>query len=101
VRDMEKSEILTLRTAPEVEKSLDKLVTLESRKKSDEARLVLEIGIRERLKEIATEKYRKGEITLEKAAEIAEIPVWEMVELLQGMKISYNLDTDAILDSLK
>ncbi|MDI6859920.1 MAG: UPF0175 family protein [Methanocellales archaeon] len=97
---MEKSEILALRTTPEVERSLDKLAALEARKKSDEIRFVLEIGIKERLREIAMEKYMKGEITLEKAAEIAEISVWEMVELLQEKKIAYNLDTDAILESL-
>ena len=93
---MEKSELITLRTTKKVADLLEKLTSLENRKISDEARLVMEVGIKERLKQIALERYMKKEVTLEKAAEIAEISVWEMVELLENKKIPYNLDIGAI-----
>ncbi|MBI4162609.1 MAG: UPF0175 family protein [Candidatus Aenigmarchaeota archaeon] len=98
---MEKSELLTLRTTEEAQRMLEKLTMLENRKATDEARLVLDIGMRERLKELALRKYSKGNITLEKAAEIAEISVWEMAELLSEKKIAFKLDVDAVIEATK
>lgn len=98
---MKKTELLTLRTMPKIEQKLKKLTELDIRSRPDEVRFVLELGIKERLKEVAVEKYMKKEVTLEKAAKIAEISVWEMVELLQSKKIPYNLDIDAIIEALK
>ncbi len=98
---MKKSELITLRTVPEDEKRLQKLAKLDERSKPDEIRFVLEKGIRERLKEIAIEKYTRGELTLSKAAELAEISIWEMLEIFKTKKISYNLDMEAVSEALK
>jgi len=94
--DMKKTQLLTLRTTESVERSIKKLTELEKRKPSDEARLIIEIGIKERLKQLAIEKYIKNEVTLEKAAEIAEISVWELLEILESKKIPYRLDVEAV-----
>ena len=98
---MEKSELLTLRTTEESQRMLEKLVKLDKRKATDEARLVLEIGMKERLKELAISEYSKGGITLGKAAKIAEISIWEIAELLIEKKISYKLDVDAVIEATK
>ena len=44
-------------------------------------------------KEIAAEKYKKGQITLDKAAEEAEITLWEMEKFLveSGYKSDYSV----------
>lgn len=93
---MKKTELITVRTTPDVSRKLKKLTEMESRTLTEEARLVLEIGSKERLVELALDKYRKGLITLEKASEIAEISVWEMAEILSREKIPYNLDMAAL-----
>ncbi|MBI2584100.1 MAG: UPF0175 family protein [Candidatus Aenigmarchaeota archaeon] len=93
---MKKTELITIRTTPEVARTLKKLTNLESRTLADEARFVIEIGAKERLKEIAMDSYRRGLVTLEKASEIAEVGVWEMTEILGTEKIPYNLDLTAV-----
>lgn len=98
---MKKSELITLRTIPEAERRLQKLVKLDVRSKPDEIRFVLDVGIKTRLKEIALEKYSNKEITLAKAAELAETSIWEMIELLETRKVPYNLDIESVLDTLK
>jgi len=98
---MKKSGLITLRTIPEAERRLQKLVKLDMRSKPDEIRFVLDTGIKTRLKEIALEKYANKELTLAKAAELSEISIWEMIDLLKAKKISYNLDIESVLEGLK
>lgn len=98
---MKKSELITLRTMPEAERRLQKLVKLDMRSKPDEIRFVLDVGIKTRLKELALEKYSNKEVTLAKAAELAEISIWEMIELVKTRKISYNLDVESVVEALK
>lgn len=46
--------------------------------------------------DVALKKYREGEITLEKASEMAEISVWNMAELVKKKKIPYQLDINVL-----
>ncbi|MFB6088523.1 MAG: UPF0175 family protein [Candidatus Aenigmatarchaeota archaeon] len=98
---MTKLKQIGFRTSKEIEQELTELAKMEKRSKSEEARIVLEKGLKERKKELAIEKYIQGEITLEKAAEIAGVSVWEMIEVLKERKISYNLDVEAVEKNLE
>ena len=91
---------IKIKPREEIMKHFSQLLAYERRNEEDEAGLIFQIGIRERLKEIALEKYRNKEITLEKAAEIADVSVWEMMELLEERDIPYNLDVDAVIESV-
>lgn len=72
---------------------LDEMREKENLDRSTLARKLLRRGYELRKKEQAAEKYMKGEITFSKAAEEAEITVWEMEKFLMesGYKSEYSL----------
>lgn len=98
---MNKSEQIGFRVRKEMKKELEKLAKKERRSLSDEARIIFRKGLQQRKKEIAIEKYVRGEITLERAAEITGVSLWEMVELLKEQDIPYNLDIETVKQRLK
>ncbi len=57
-------------------------------------RKFLQKGYRAYMKEKAADKYRKGEITISKAAEMADITVWEMEKFLveEGYVSKYSIE---------
>ena len=97
---MNKSKFISFRVQPSLKSAFTRLLELDHRNVSDEARYVFQIGTRERLKEIALEKYQNSELTAGKASELAEIPIWEFIEILQQRKISYNLDIEAVIKAI-
>ncbi len=67
------------------EEFIEKLDSLGEKEKVDRStmiRKILERGYKEYLKERSSDKYRKGEVTISKAAELAETTVWEMEKYL-------------------
>lgn len=63
-------------------KKLDRISEEENLDRSTLVRKLLGKGYESFLKERAAEKYKRGEITLSKAAEEANITLWEMEEFL-------------------
>ncbi|NIQ04919.1 MAG: hypothetical protein GWO20_04035 [Candidatus Korarchaeota archaeon] len=84
-----------------MKKELEKLAEKEQRSLSAEARIIFQKGLQQRKKEIAIEKYARGEVTLERAAEITGRSVWEMVGILKEQGIAYNLDIETVKKRLK
>lgn len=96
---MEQTEYISFRTVPEVIRKLKKAIFFDKRSQASEIRFIFEVGLRERLKEIAAEKYLNNEVTIEKAAVMADVSIYEMIELLKEKKIPYNLDIRAVMES--
>ena len=92
-------EYIKIKPQKSIMKDFSRLLAYENRNEEDEAGFVFQIGLKERLKNIALEKYRNKEITLEKASEIADVSIWEIVRLLEEKNIPYNLDVDAVIES--
>ena len=59
------------------------------------------LGIEEKLKEIALEKYQKGELSVGEAAKFARLAVREFLKLLKERKIPMNLSVDEVLNGVK
>lgn len=55
--------------------------------KSEAARKLIEVGLQQWKIETALEKFAEGKITLNKAAEIAEVNVWQFMTLVKERKI--------------
>ena len=72
---------------------LDKISEEENLDRSTLVRKLLRKGLEITEKEKAAEKYKKGKITLSKAAEEAEATVWEMEKFLveSGYKSEYSI----------
>jgi len=88
---------LSVRTSPETVAALTELATLEGRSRADEVRLVLETGLRSRRMRAALARYRDGEATLSRTAEIAGVTVYEVLDAMEAMDVSMNLDIDTVI----
>ena len=89
---------ISFRADPELKKQLDRLAVLENKNKSVAYRDIVLIGIIEKKKNIAIEKYRKGEFSLGKAAELADLSTWEFLALLKEKKVTLNLTSQDVFE---
>ena len=69
------------------------LISLSKLGKSDLSKAVREMVYRGRLM-LAVERYKKGEVSLGKAAELAGVPVGQMINILADYGIKANLDRE-------
>ena len=80
---------------------LDRISKEEKIDRSAVLRKVLDIGLREYMKRKAVEDYRRGRISVGKAAEEAEISIAEFYKLLIDEGVPVKIDTVAIKEGLK
>ncbi|KUO43285.1 MAG: hypothetical protein APU95_03250 [Hadesarchaea archaeon YNP_N21] len=80
---------LCARVPEEIEQYLTEFMKLEGVDKSTAVRKILERGILEWRKERALELLGKGKITFTRAAEMAGVSLWEMLELVRDRKIEW------------
>ena len=69
------------------------LISLSKLGKSDLSKAVRELVYRGRLM-LAVERYKKGEVSLGKASELAGVPVGQMINILADYGIKANLDRE-------
>ena len=77
-------------------KILDKIAELERADRSTVLRKIIDIGSKEYFKKRAVEGYRRGEISIGRAAEMAGVSIWEMYEILDREGITIKIDRRAI-----
>ncbi len=82
------SEVVTVRLPRELRREIEELAKVEGKERSEIIRELLIRALREKKIEKAIELYSKGKVTLWKAARIAGISLWEMIEELQKHKIT-------------
>ncbi|MCS4541490.1 MAG: UPF0175 family protein [Euryarchaeota archaeon] len=68
--------------------------------RSTALRQIIDVGIHEIKRRKAIELYREGKITLGRAAEIAEVPLWVMAEILRRENVPFNLDVEAVIEAV-
>jgi predicted HTH domain antitoxin len=74
---------INLRVPGQVAAELDDLARQEHVSRIDLARKILLEGIIQRKRELALRLYREGKISKSRAAEIAGISLWEMMDLVE------------------
>ncbi|MGQ4916034.1 MAG: UPF0175 family protein [Candidatus Asgardarchaeia archaeon] len=94
------SKILNVRVNKKLIEELDKIAEEEMTDRASVARKLLMEGIRRRKIERAIQLYRKGLISLERAAEIAEVSIWEMIEFKNELKVPDTSDEHDVLESI-
>lgn len=77
------------------------LSRVERKKKSEILRDVLMKGLREKKVEAALEKYRKGEATASKAAQIAGVPLSTFLDVLFERKTEFNYSLEDFREDIK
>ncbi len=84
-----------------VKREIEKLAQSEDKDKSKLIRELLILGIKERKLEEALKLYSEGKITLWKAATIANISLWKMIETLKEKKINIQYGEKELKEDLK
>ncbi len=86
-------EVLSVRVPKEVREWLEELAKLEGRDRAEIVRDILVSGVRERRVKIALKLYSEGKVTLWKAAELAGLSLWEIIEEMEkrGVELQYSL----------
>ena len=83
-----KSIQINLRVPDEVVSDLDTLAKQERASRADLARQILLDGIAHRKRALAVRLYREGKASKSRAAEIAGISLWEMMDLIDQASLS-------------
>ena len=71
-------------------KDINEISKLEKKNKSNVLREVLDKGIKEKKLEIALEKFRNKEVSVGKAARIAQIPLSQFMDVLVEKNIDFH-----------
>ena len=77
-------------------KEVEELSEFENKDRLSIIKEVFEIGLEEKRKEVALELYKKGDVSLEKGAEIAKLPLLDFIDLIEKEKIFRKIDVDNI-----
>jgi predicted HTH domain antitoxin len=80
---------IAVRVDKRVEEAISRIMKEEGLDKSSTVRKLLERGINQWKIEKALERLRNGEVTLWKAAEMAGVSLYEMIEIVREKKIDY------------
>ncbi|MFB6283598.1 MAG: UPF0175 family protein [Halobacteria archaeon] len=85
---------VTTRVPEDIYDEIERIREEERTDRSTAVKKLLERGIESWKLSTAVEKYRLGEISLGKAAEIADVGIWEFMEILRdrGIEPSYSED---------
>ncbi|KAF5434475.1 putative antitoxin, contains HTH domain [Candidatus Methanophagaceae archaeon] len=93
--------VISIRPTEELERKLEKLLGIEKAKRSALIRRILDIGIAEELKKNALELFRDKKVSLAKAAEIADVSVREMMDLIKERGIALHITTEDIREDFE
>ncbi len=95
------AETISVRIPEKNLKEIDQISKQEKISKSDVLRDVLEIGIKNKKLEIALEKYQKEEISIGKAAELAEIPLTRFMDILKEKGLLFHYSKEELIEDFE
>jgi predicted HTH domain antitoxin len=91
---------LTGRVPKKQVERLNRISKEEGIDRSTALRKVLDIGLKEYRRERALDRYRKGKISIGKAAEEAGVSVFEMFDILEAENIPIQIDIKSLKEAL-
>ncbi len=92
---------INLRVPADTVTDLDALAVHDHMSRIDVARQILLEGVSERKRRMALRLYREGKATKSRAAEIAGITLWEMMDLIDEASISDGLTVDEAVEEVR
>jgi predicted HTH domain antitoxin len=88
---------VNIRLERELVDELDELARAESLDKAELVRRLLRDGLKRERSRLALDKYREGGISAGRAAEVARISLYEMLDRIHQAGIPYELDPDELV----
>jgi predicted HTH domain antitoxin len=95
------SQVISARLPKDRIKLIEEIAQEEKIDKSSILERALEQYIREWALKKALELYRNGKITLSRAAEIADLSIWEIIDILEKRKIIIQYDVEDFEEDMK
>lgn len=95
------SRVLSARLPEEKVRLVEEIAREENVDKSTVLERALENYVREWRLRKAVEQYREGAITLSRAAEVAGITVWEMIDVLVQKKVALQYSVEDFEEDLR
>ncbi|MEK6894494.1 MAG: UPF0175 family protein [Nanoarchaeota archaeon] len=96
-----KEKLTTIRLSVDLDKELEKLASLKDTDKSKLIRDFIIIGIKEKKLQEALLLYTRRKVSMAKAARLAEISLWEMMEIIAERKIAMPYGIRELEEDLK
>ena len=93
---MNKRYQVNIRLGRDLVEEIDRLANEDAVDRSEMARRLLDHGVAARRKRRALEEYRSGNVTAWRAAELAGVSLYEMLDRIHDEGIAYDLDTDVL-----
>lgn len=93
---MAKTEYIGFRAPKKFVLEIEELRKLKKTDKSSVVREVFEAGIGLEREKLAVDAYKKGDVSLERAAEIAGLPILDFVKVLEKQGLHRSLDVQNI-----
>ena len=81
------SELVSFRLPADLQKELEIISKEEDKDKSEIVRELIRLGIKERKIEKAVRLYKEGKVSASRAAEIADVSLWKMIEIFAERKV--------------
>jgi double-stranded uracil-DNA glycosylase len=91
-----KTEQINLRLDADVVSALERVARAESTDRATAVRRLLEASLRQWEVEHAIDEYRRGDVSLGRAAEEAGLSQWELQERLRRERVAYPLDVEEV-----
>ena len=90
---IEHMKVVTVRVPDDVLEKIEEIAKKEGRERSEVIRELIRIGLRDKLIEEALRMYKEGKVSMWKAAKIAGLSLWELIEILKekGIEIQYSI----------
>lgn len=95
------SRVMSVRLSRERVELIEEIARRERVDKSAILDRALECYTKEWLLERASESYREGAVTLSRAAEMAGVSIWEMIDVLEKGKIPLQYDVEDLEEDMK
>ena len=96
-----KEKLMTFRLPLEIDKDIENIASREDTDKSKLIRELLIIGIKERKLKEALKLYTEGKVSLWKAASLADVSLWKIIEILEERKITLQYGKRELKEDLK
>jgi double-stranded uracil-DNA glycosylase len=91
-----KTEQINLRLDADIVSALERVARAESTDRATAVRRLLEASLRQWEVEHAIDEYRRGDVSIGRAAEEAGLSQWELQELLRRERVAYPLDVEEV-----
>ncbi|GEM_PF-736261 len=92
---------ISIRPTDELMKKLEKLGWIEQKERSVLLRRILMTGLDEELKRRALALYRERKVSLAKAAELADISVREMMDLIKERGLALHITSEELREDFE